>query len=100
MTTGAAMSLDISDSQKITLASAIYEQLRDDIITGSQPPTHKLHIRKPLRAVFRWPQSDAGSAQPVVERGLDQADRPPRLLGGARQLAGIARSDPGALLDQ
>jgi GntR family carbon starvation induced transcriptional regulator len=43
--TGAAMSLDIADTQKITLASAIYEQLRDDIITGSQPPTHKLHIR-------------------------------------------------------
>jgi GntR family carbon starvation induced transcriptional regulator len=39
------MSLDISDPQKITLASAINEQLRDDIITGSQPPTHKLHIR-------------------------------------------------------
>jgi GntR family carbon starvation induced transcriptional regulator len=44
--TGAAMSLDISDTQKITLASAIYEKLRDDIITGSQPPTHKLHIGK------------------------------------------------------
>jgi GntR family carbon starvation induced transcriptional regulator len=43
--TGTAMSLDISDTQKITLASAIYEKLRDDIITGSQPPTHKLHIR-------------------------------------------------------
>jgi DNA-binding GntR family transcriptional regulator len=39
------MSLDIPDTQKITLASAVYEQLRDDIITGSQPPTHKLHIR-------------------------------------------------------
>ena len=39
------MSLDISDPQKITLASAVYERLRDDIITGSQPPTHKLHIR-------------------------------------------------------
>jgi len=39
------MSLDIPDPQKITLASAVYEQLRDDIITGSQPPTHKLHIR-------------------------------------------------------
>jgi DNA-binding GntR family transcriptional regulator len=44
--TGVAMSLDISDTQKITLASAIYEKLRDDIITGSQPPTHKLHIGK------------------------------------------------------
>jgi GntR family carbon starvation induced transcriptional regulator len=44
--TGAAMSSDISETQKITLASAIYEKLRDDIITGSQPPTHKLHIRK------------------------------------------------------
>jgi DNA-binding GntR family transcriptional regulator len=44
--TGAAMSPDISETQKITLASAIYEKLRDDIITGSQPPTHKLHIRK------------------------------------------------------
>jgi DNA-binding GntR family transcriptional regulator len=39
-----AMSLDGSGSQKITLASAVYERLRDDIITGSQPPTHKLHI--------------------------------------------------------
>jgi DNA-binding GntR family transcriptional regulator len=39
------MRLDNSDPQRITLASAVYEQLRDDIITGSQPPTHKLHIR-------------------------------------------------------
>jgi GntR family transcriptional regulator, carbon starvation induced regulator len=33
------------ETAKITLASAIYEQLRDDIITGSQPPTDKLNIR-------------------------------------------------------
>jgi GntR family transcriptional regulator, carbon starvation induced regulator len=31
--------------QKITLASAVYEQLRDEIITGVQPPACKLRIR-------------------------------------------------------
>jgi GntR family transcriptional regulator, carbon starvation induced regulator len=39
------MNLETSGTQKITLASAVYERLRDDIITGSQPPTNKLHIR-------------------------------------------------------
>jgi GntR family carbon starvation induced transcriptional regulator len=34
-----------SETAKITLASAIYERLRDDIITGSQAPTDKLNIR-------------------------------------------------------
>jgi DNA-binding GntR family transcriptional regulator len=39
-----AASLDDMD-QKITLASAIYEQLRDDIITGAEPPDRKLHTQ-------------------------------------------------------
>jgi hypothetical protein len=43
--TGAAVSLDISDTQKITLASAIHGRLGDDIIAGSQPTTHKQQIR-------------------------------------------------------
>src|SRR5713226_2158585 len=41
---GLVMSLDSTD-QKITLASAVYEQLRDDIITGAEPPSRRLHIQ-------------------------------------------------------